>query len=113
MRRVPKRGVCPLVRLSSHALLLALHRDSLTQLFVALGLEPREAGDDGETGYGIPDRGGQDSEDVIRKVCLPTFSGNAYMRHRRETLHFKHKSTNPRMSEREKCCLSPRGSSEA
>lgn len=43
-------------------------RDSLTQLFIALGLESREAGEDGETGYGIPDRGGEDSEAVIAKV---------------------------------------------
>lgn len=66
--RVPKRGVYPSVGLSSYALLLVVRRDSLTQLFIALGLESREAGEDGETGYGIPDRGGEDSEAVIAKV---------------------------------------------
>lgn len=49
-------------------LLSTLHRDTLTELFVALGLELREVGEGGESGFGIPDTGGQDSEDVIKKV---------------------------------------------
>lgn len=49
-------------------LLPSLHRDALTELFVALGLRSREVGVDGESGFGIPDTGGQDSEHVIKKV---------------------------------------------
>lgn len=45
-----------------------LHRDALALLFEALGLESRKAGDDGETGYGIPDKGSDDSEAVIKQV---------------------------------------------
>lgn len=45
-----------------------LHRDALALLFQALGLESRKAGDDGETGYGIPDKGCDDSEAVIKQV---------------------------------------------
>lgn len=52
---------------SRHPLIL-FHRDALTQLFKVLGLESRQAGDGGETGYGIPDRGYDDSEAVIKKV---------------------------------------------
>ena len=45
-----------------------LHREALALLFQALGLESRKAGDDGETRYGIPDRGHDDSEAVIKQV---------------------------------------------
>lgn len=45
-----------------------LCRNSLTLLFQALGLESRPAGDGGERGYGLPDRGYDDSTAVINKV---------------------------------------------
>lgn len=45
-----------------------LYRDALAQLFQALGLESRKAGDDGEAGYGIPEKGYDDSEAVIKQV---------------------------------------------
>lgn len=45
-------------------------RDALALLFEALGLESRKAGDDGETGYGIPDKGSDDSEAVIKQVIV-------------------------------------------
>lgn len=45
------------------------HRDALALLFQALGLESRKAGDEEETGYGIPDQGYTDSEAVIKQVC--------------------------------------------
>ncbi|CAM9284777.1 unnamed protein product [Ectocarpus sp. 6 AP-2014] len=43
-------------------------RAALTLLFEAIGLKSRTAGDGGEAGYGIPDRGYEDSEAVIKKV---------------------------------------------
>ncbi|CAM9248132.1 unnamed protein product [Laminaria digitata] len=49
-------------------------RDALALLFQALGLESRKAGDDGETGYGIPDRGYDDSEAVIKQLIV-TYGG--------------------------------------
>lgn len=45
-----------------------LYRNALTLLFEAVGLKSRKAGDGGEAGYGIPDRGCEDSEAVIKKV---------------------------------------------
>eukprot|EP00903_Cladosiphon_okamuranus_P006209 g6104.t1 len=43
-------------------------RNSLTQLFQAVGLKSRKAGEGGEAGYGIPDGGCQDGEAVMKKV---------------------------------------------
>ncbi|CAM9481279.1 unnamed protein product [Ectocarpus sp. 8 AP-2014] len=43
-------------------------RAALTLLFEAIGLKSRTAGDGGEAGYGIPDRGFEDSEAVIKKA---------------------------------------------
>lgn len=61
-----RAGGCRVV--NSHHPLLLFYRDALTQLFKVLGLESRQAGDGGETGYGIPDQGYDDSEAVIKKV---------------------------------------------
>lgn len=47
---------------------MLLYRNALTLLFEAAGLKPRKAGDGGEAGYGIPDRGSEDSEAVLKKV---------------------------------------------
>lgn len=43
-------------------------RNSLTELFQAVGLKSRKAGEGGEAGYGIPDGGCEDSEAVMKKV---------------------------------------------
>lgn len=56
-------------------------RDSLTLLFDVLGLVLREAGDDGEKGYGVPDRGADDSVAVMRKVRCGIL-GNFKAQHR-------------------------------
>lgn len=47
---------------------LLSHRNALTELFEALGLQCRKAGDEAEGGYGIPDRRPDDSEAVIKQV---------------------------------------------
>lgn len=61
------------VSLVSYSLFLSntcvlLYRTALTLLFEAIGLKSRTAGDGGEAGYGIPDRGYEDSKAVIKKV---------------------------------------------
>lgn len=52
----------------------ASHRDALSRLFDVLGLEARRVGDDGETGWGVPDRGFDDTEAVMKMVRPAPFS---------------------------------------
>lgn len=55
-------------------IVVASHRDALSRLFEVLGLKERRIGDEGETGWGISDKGFDDTEAVTKMVRLSPFS---------------------------------------